>query len=135
MKRIHVALITAAVMLMTGQGWSQQPVTAPPPPPADINPPATANLAAAPNNGANPNGMPVLSPEQLQQLVSPIALYPDPLISLILPASTVPTDIVLAARYLKGGGDPNKVDQQNWDQSVKGLVHYPRCPQLDEREP
>ena len=65
------------------------------------------------------------SPEQLDQLVGPIALYPDPLIALILPASTVPSDITLAARYLAANGAPDGIDAQPWDPSVKGLARYP----------
>src|SRR5580693_6264083 len=65
------------------------------------------------------------TPEQLDQMVGPIALYPDPLIALILPASTVPSDLSAAAQYLASNGDPSQVDAQSWDQSVKGLAHYP----------
>jgi hypothetical protein len=68
---------------------------------------------------------PLLSPDDLQQLVAPIALYPDPLIALILTGSTVPTDIVLADRYVQNDGDPDDIDSQNWDDSVKGLARYP----------
>ncbi|HVU34959.1 MAG TPA: DUF3300 domain-containing protein [Opitutaceae bacterium] len=62
---------------------------------------------------------------QLDQLLASIALYPDPLIALILPASTDPSDVVLAARYLAAGGDPNDTADQPWDDSVKALAHYP----------
>ena len=62
---------------------------------------------------------------QLDQLLGPIALYPDPLIAQILPASTLPTQIVLADRYVTGGGDPNQIDQQPWDASVQALARYP----------
>jgi hypothetical protein len=62
---------------------------------------------------------------QLDQLLGPIALYPDPLIAQILPASTFPTQIVLADRYVSGGGDPNHIDQQPWDPSVQALARYP----------
>src|ERR1035437_3418551 len=62
--------------------------------------------------------------QQLDQLLGPIALYPDPLIAQILPASTVPTQIVLADRYVSGGGDPNQIDQQPWDASVQALARY-----------
>ncbi|HXQ81768.1 MAG TPA: DUF3300 domain-containing protein [Opitutaceae bacterium] len=65
------------------------------------------------------------TPEQLDQLLAPIALYPDPLIALILPASAVPSDISLAAQYLGANGDPSGIDAQPWDPSVKGLAHYP----------
>ena len=66
-----------------------------------------------------------LADAQLDQLLGPIALYPDPLIAQILPASTVPTQIVLADRYVTGGGDPNQIDQQPWDPSVQALARYP----------
>jgi hypothetical protein len=65
------------------------------------------------------------APEDLDQLLAPIALYPDALIALILPASTVPSDVTLAARYLEANGDPAQIDNQPWDASVKALAHYP----------
>src|SRR5271156_3991588 len=66
-----------------------------------------------------------LSDAQLDQLLGPIALYPDPLIAQILPASTFPTQIVLADRYVMGGGDPGQIDQQPWDASVQAVARYP----------
>jgi len=68
----------------------------------------------------------LLSDAQLDQLLGPIALYPDPLIAEILPASTLPTQIVLADRYVTGGGDPNQIAQQPWDASVQAMAHYPK---------
>jgi hypothetical protein len=65
------------------------------------------------------------SPEQLDQMLGPIALYPDPLIALILPASTVPSDLTLAASYLATNGAPGGIDAQPWDPSVKALARYP----------
>ncbi len=65
------------------------------------------------------------APEDLDQLFAPIALYPDALIALILPASTAPSDVTLAARYLEAHGDPAQLDDQPWDASVKALAHYP----------
>ncbi|HEY3754550.1 MAG TPA: DUF3300 domain-containing protein [Opitutaceae bacterium] len=62
----------------------------------------------------------------LEQLCAPIALYPDPLVSLILPASTFPQEISDAANYLQGGGDPNGTGGMGWDASVQGLAHYPQ---------
>ena len=62
---------------------------------------------------------------ELDQLLGPIALYPDPLMAQILPAATLPSEIVLADRYVNGGGDPNFIDQQPWDPSVKALARYP----------
>jgi hypothetical protein len=65
-----------------------------------------------------------LTAAQLDQLLGPIALYPDPLIAQILPASTLPTQIVLADRYVSGGGDPNQIRQQPWDASVQAMARY-----------
>lgn len=63
---------------------------------------------------------------ELEQLLAPIALYPDALIALILPAATAPTDVVLAARHVRdNGGDPSQVEHRAWDESVKSLTHYP----------
>ena len=70
-------------------------------------------------------------PQQLDQLVAPIALYPDALIAQILAASTSPTEIVEAERWMQGHsslkGDPlaQEVDKQPWDASVKALTQFP----------
>ncbi len=65
------------------------------------------------------------SPQQLDQLLGPIALYPDPLVAVILPASTAPADVTLAANYLAANGAPDGIDAQSWDASVKALARYP----------
>jgi len=70
------------------------------------------------------------SPEQIQQLVAPIALYPDSLVAQILAASTFPEQIVEADRWvqahpdLKGDALGQAVDQQPWDPSVKALAAF-----------
>lgn len=79
----------------------------------------------APSGEAAGKERALLAPAQLEELLSPIALYPDPLIAIILPASTFPTDIVLAARYLTAGGNPESLESQSWDDSVKALARYP----------
>ncbi|MGO9989251.1 MAG: DUF3300 domain-containing protein [Steroidobacteraceae bacterium] len=71
------------------------------------------------------------TPEQLQQLVAPIALYPDSLVAQILAASTFPDQIVLADRWVQAHPDlqdsalGQAVDQQPWDPSVKALTAFP----------
>jgi len=71
------------------------------------------------------------TPEQLQQLVAPIALYPDSLVAQILAASTYPEQVVEADRWvqehqdLKGDALGQAVDQQPWDPSVKALTAFP----------
>ena len=72
-----------------------------------------------------PGAAPLLTPDALDQLLGPIALYPDSLIALILPASTGPSDIVLAARYVSANADPAQIPNQPWDDSVKALTRYP----------
>jgi Protein of unknown function (DUF3300) len=71
------------------------------------------------------------TPEQLQQLVAPIALYPDALVAQILAASTYPDQVVEADRWLqqntdvKGDQLGQEVDKQPWDPSVKALTEFP----------
>jgi hypothetical protein len=67
----------------------------------------------------------LLSDGDLDTLLAPIALYPDPLLAQILPASTETGDVVMAARYIASGKDVSKIDAQSWEESVKALAHYP----------
>ncbi len=69
--------------------------------------------------------VPQLPPEELDKLVAPIALYPDSLIALVLPASTTSAEIVLAARFLARGGESLAIDNQAWSESVKSLARFP----------
>ncbi len=64
------------------------------------------------------------SPQQLDNLLAPIALYPDPLLAQVLPAATFPDQIEEAARYVRANGTDG-VDNQYWDVSVKAVAHYP----------
>jgi len=66
-----------------------------------------------------------LSPAQIDDLLAPIALYPDALVAIILPAATFPTEVVLAARYLNSRQDTEGIEAQPWDDSVKALARYP----------
>jgi hypothetical protein len=67
-----------------------------------------------------------LSNEQLEELVGPIALYPDELLAIVLPASTFPLEVVQAARFLeKRKKDPDLKPRESWDSSVLGLLNYP----------
>jgi len=71
------------------------------------------------------------TPADLQQLVAPIALYPDELVAQVLAASTYPTQIVEADRWLEQHSGLQaeqlaaQVDQQRWDPSVKALTEFP----------
>jgi hypothetical protein len=72
------------------------------------------------------------TPEQLDQLLAPIALYPDALLSQTLMAATYPLEVVEAARWtqanpnLKGDAAVQAVKSKDWDVSVKSLVAFPQ---------
>ncbi len=76
---------------------------------------------------------PLLSPDQLNNLVAPIALYPDPLLSQVLSASTYPLEIIEAQQWLgqnrnlQGAQLAEAARQQNWDPSVQALVVFPNA--------
>lgn len=86
-----------------------------------------AQQAAPPAPAAGP----LLSPQQLDTLVAPVALYPDRLLGQIMAASTYPLEIAEAAQWLQQ--NPNlqgtqlveAARQQNWDPSVQALVVFP----------
>src|SRR6202048_4333894 len=96
---------------------------------------AQADQSAAQSQVQTAQQLPVQAaqqtPEQLQQLVAPIALYPDALVAQILAAATYPDQIVEADRWLqqhtelKGEQLGQEVDKQPWDPSVKALVEFP----------
>lgn len=69
--------------------------------------------------------IPLLSPSELEELLGPIALYPDSIIALVLPACTNPTDIVRSARFIDSQKDSSLIDTMPWDESVIALAHYP----------
>lgn len=80
-------------------------------------PPVTPSLASADETP--------LTPEQLDDLLSPIALYPDPLLAQILPAAAEPQDIAAAQAWVAAGNNPNQIDDQPWDPAVLALARYP----------
>jgi hypothetical protein len=99
------------------------------PAPQAATPDTPAADAAAP--GGAPPPYTQQTPDQLDQLVAPIALYPDSLVAQVLAASTFPEQVVEADRWvqahpdLKGDALGQAVDQQPWDPSVKALAGFP----------
>lgn len=65
------------------------------------------------------------SAADLEKLVAPIALYPDPLLASVLPASVYPLEVVQAARFVKNPNNLAKLDQQPWDENVKTVARFP----------
>lgn len=70
--------------------------------------------------------LPVISSSEIEELVGPIALYPDDLLAVVLPAATYPLQVVEAARFLEAlEGDPSLEPDSDWDDSVVALLNYP----------
>ncbi len=101
----------AVALLVFGVAWAQNPQQPPP--------------------QAYQQSGPLLAPDQLDNLVAPIALYPDPLLSQVLAASTYPLEVVEAEQWLRANGNlsgQQLIDaarEQNWDPSVQALVAFP----------
>src|SRR5664279_1186068 len=87
--------------------------------------------AQSPTSPTTTQSQILLKAEELDQLVAPIALYPDALLAEILMASTYPLEVVQADRWVtenkavKGDQLKAAVDKQSWDASVKSLVATP----------
>jgi Protein of unknown function (DUF3300) len=118
-KPVLVSLLSAALLFAT---WPQSL------PAADQDAQA---LPDAPTPQAQAPPYTQQTPEQIQQLVAPIALYPDSLVAQVLAASTFPEQVVEADRWvqahsdLKGDALGHAVDQEPWDPSVKALAAFP----------
>ena len=83
--------------------------------------PATPTVQSAPP----PSAPPKFSAADLEKLAAPIALHPDPLIAILLPASVYPLEIVQAARFVQDTNNIPKIDGQPWDENVKALAKFP----------
>ena len=93
---------------------------------------ATIVLALRPSTaGAQSEQAPTFSQEELDQIVAPIALYPDSVLSQVFMASTYPLEIVEADRWVKknpnltGEALAKALEEQSWDASVKSLINVP----------
>ena len=117
--KLHIAqqaLASLLTLVLLFAAWPQSLVAQAPPGPLQV-PPAPPYTQ--------------LTPEELQQLVAPIALYPDSLVAQVLAASTFPEQVVDTDRWvqshpdLKGEDLAQAVDQLPWDPSVKALAAFP----------
>jgi hypothetical protein len=112
--KLLMGMVLAGAALTAGAGVLQAAQEQGPPPPMQGLPPSAP-----------------LPPDQMHELVAPIALYPDALVAQILAASAFPTQIVEAERFmqenpnLQGQELGSAVDQQDWDPSVKALTQFP----------
>ncbi len=79
-----------------------------------------------PGTPAGNEDIPLLAQTELQELVGPIALYPDDLLAIVLPASTYPLQLVQAQRFVEDlEEDPSLKPDESWDDSVIALLNYP----------
>lgn len=90
--------------------------------------------------GAFAQNRPAFTQQELDRMLAPIALYPDPLLSQILMAATYPIEVVQAARWsranphLRGEDAVRAVEPMDWDLSVKSLVAFPQVlERMDEQ--
>ncbi len=122
-----LAFLLSTALLLATLPQSSSAQDAPPPPQQDAQ-------GAPPQDSQQAGQAPAYaqqSPEQLQRLVAPIALYPDSLVAQILSASTFPDEVVEADRWvqahpdLKGEDLGKAVDSEPWDPSVKALTGFP----------
>ncbi|HEY3277314.1 MAG TPA: DUF3300 domain-containing protein [Syntrophorhabdaceae bacterium] len=101
------------LLIAVPQGVFSQPSEIPPPPQGETSPP------------------PLFRQEELDQMLAPIALYPDSLLVQVFMAATYPIEIVEANRWLganrqlQGDAFATALDQQPWDPSVKSLANFP----------
>jgi len=110
------SMLLAVAMVLAGWELSAVGQTPPGPPPP----------------GSAPPGAVLLDEEDLEQLVTPIALYPDPLLAQVLPASTYPLEIQGAASWLGANPNPSEaaMDAQAVEPPIKALLHYPAVLQM-----
>ncbi|HEX4081175.1 MAG TPA: DUF3300 domain-containing protein [Rhizomicrobium sp.] len=114
--RVIALCAAAAIAIATGSPAQDAPA-----------PPAQADVSGTPLTG-----------DQLDQLVAPVALYPDPLLADVLTAATYPLEVVEADRWiaepdngsLNGDALTTALGAEDWDPSVKSLVPFPDVLQM-----
>jgi hypothetical protein len=120
-RRVVAGTCILALALIPAVGFSQAPQVVPLPVPGDTGQPIPVQSV----------NQPLLAANQLDGLVAPLALYPDPLISQILVAATYPLEVVEANQWLQrnpgltGPALTQAAAAQNWDPSVQALVMFP----------
>lgn len=107
MKKFQFMLVALLLLLVLGAGRAAR---------ADDYPPEPADTMAQSDE--------LFTAEELDDLLAPIALYPDPLLAQLLPAATFIDQVDEAARYVKQYGQSG-IDDQPWDVSVRAVAHYP----------
>jgi hypothetical protein len=103
-----------------------------PPPPQQAAPALAQPQQAAPAGQPGDEDVQPFKPEELEAIVAPIALYPDPLVAQVMMAATYPLEVIQAARLMKANpklaGDAlnEELKKHDWDDSVKSLCSFPQ---------
>lgn len=137
---VLVLLCSTGLFAASAMMYAQSRVPETPQPAATTTPavPVPAPATAVP---AAPVAPPSFSSAQIDQWVAPIALYPDPLLSQVLMASTYPANVIQAAQWShnnptqQGDAAIQAVSSQPWDPSVKSLVAFPQLMALMGENP
>jgi len=110
----RLAAVAALTALSFGVAFAQTPAT----------------LGSGSAQGADTEWT-ALSAAEIEELIGPIALYPDDLVAIVLPASTFPLQIVQASRALEQAQADTEIEPDAaWDESVVALLNYPEVLQL-----
>ena len=126
MKRLYrnpmaATLMAALLALAPAAGFAQVPVD------DDGEPLGGPDAVQA----TGTDDIPLLDAAALEELVGPIALYPDDLLAIVLPASAYPLQIVEAARFLEAlEADDSLKPDPDWDDSIVALLNYPEIVEL-----
>lgn len=130
--RIRIPLLLALVFCGHQELAAQVPVDENGEPLATYDDGAYSDLGIA---GAEVEDILPTTDVDLEELVGPIALYPDDLLAIVLPASTYPLEIVQAARFLTAfEADSSLLPDESWDESIVALLNYPEVVRLMDDE-
>lgn len=121
-KTAYSKLLSVLMLLLALPVAAQVPVD------EDGNPLGSYELQDSGNSAGDEGGDVIepLSATELEDLVGPVALYPDDLLAIVLPASTYPLEIVQAARFLELLEEDSSLEpDEEWDDSIVALLNYP----------
>ncbi len=125
MRHKLTGVVTAllALLAQAPAGFAQVPV--------DENGNVVGQAATAAPMTTDDDAIPLRSAGELEALVGPVALYPDDLLAIVLPAATYPLQVVQAARFLEDlEHDPSLQPDEDWDDSIVALVNYPEVVEM-----
>ncbi len=117
------AIALAGLLMLTGCKKSEAPAN------------QTAAATPASTNAATLDQTTAASDQkytdaELDEMLAPIALYPDPLLAQMIPAATFFDQLQEAQKILSGKSEDNLIANQSWDVSVKSVAHYPQVLQM-----